>query len=273
MQDARKTKVQLIHELAGLRQQLAAVQASEARREQTGAEQALAERIKQVEAVRAVTVEITRELDLTTLLSLITQRAVELVEAATSGVVYLWDEATTVPIPQAWHSREEWTWEVHRGLGAGMTGTVAQRRATLVEALQAFISGVTRTVAQRREGLLVNDYQTSPYAAAMFVEHLGPTAVVAEPLLYRERLVGVIALSNEGTGRPFTTQNRELLALFAAQAAVAIENARLYEEVRSGRDFLQSIAENSANAIVTTDVHGRVTYWSPGAEELAGYRA
>src|SRR4030095_13613974 len=56
-------------------------------------------------------------------------------------------------------------------------------------------------------------------------------------------------------------------------AAVAIENARLYEEVRGTRDFLQSIAENSADAIVTADVHGRVTYFSPGAEELLGYRA
>src|SRR4030095_3388376 len=56
-------------------------------------------------------------------------------------------------------------------------------------------------------------------------------------------------------------------------AAVAIENARLYEEVKNTRDFLQSIAENSADAIVTADVHGRVTYCSPGAEELLGYRA
>jgi len=92
-------------------------------------------------------------------------------------------------------------------------------------------------------------------------------------LLYRERLVGVIAISNEGTGQGFTAPDRDLLALFAAQAAIAIENARLYEEVRGSRDFLQSIAENSVDAIVTTDVHGRITYFSPGGEELSGYRA
>ena len=127
MKEARKTTAQLSQELTELRQQLAAVQASE---------QAMAERIKRAEVVQAVTVEITRELDLTTLLSLITQRAVELVEAATSGVVYLWDAATTVLIPQAWHSGEEWTQESHRS--AGRTGTGAQHPATLVEALQAY---------------------------------------------------------------------------------------------------------------------------------------
>jgi len=251
MKDQKKTKTQLIHELAEVRQQLAAVQASEARREQSGEAPALAERSKQAEAVRAITAEITRELDLTTLLGLITQRAVDLVEAATSGVVYLWDEPVKVLIPQAWHGRGEWTRDVRLGLGEGIAGTVAQRR----------------------EGLLVNDYQTSPYVQAFFVERLGPTAVLAEPLLYRERLVGVIAISNEGTGQGFTAQDRDLLALFAAQAAIAIENARLYEEVRESRDFLQSIAENSVDAIVTTDIHGRITYISPGGEELSGYRA
>jgi PAS domain S-box-containing protein len=219
--------------------------------ERKRAERAVSERIKQMEAVRSVTAEIIRELDLTTLLGLITARAVELVEAATSGVVYLWDEAAKVLIPQAWHGRGGWLREVRLRLGEGLVGTVAQRR----------------------EGLLVNEYQSSSYANPLFVERLGLTAVVAEPLLYRDRLVGVIALSNEGTGRSFTMQDRELLAVFAAQAAIAIENARLYEAVRDARDFLQSITENSADAIGTTDIRGRITYYSPGAEQLLGYRA
>jgi PAS domain S-box-containing protein len=216
----------------------------------TRAEQALAARIQQVEALRTVTAEITRELDLTTLLSLITQRAVELLEAATSGAIYLWDETTEVLVPRTWHGRGEWMQAVRFRLGEGLVGSVAQRR----------------------EGLLVNEYHTSPYVTPVLVEHLGFTAIVAEPLLYRDRLVGVIAISNEGTGQPFTAQDSDLLALFAAETAIAIDNARLYEEVRGTRDFLQSIAENSVDAIVTTDIAGRVTYWSPGAEELLGYR-
>jgi signal transduction protein with GAF and PtsI domain len=184
MNDAWKTKAQLLEEVAELRQQLAAWQVSEARREHRQAEQALAERIRQAEAVQAITAEITRELNLTTLLGLITQRAVALVEAATSGVVYLWDTAAEVLTTQAWHGRGEWMREVRLRLGEGIAGTVAQRR----------------------EGLLVNDYRTSPYVNPLFMECLGSTAVLAEPLLYRERLVGVIAISNEDTGRLFTAQ-------------------------------------------------------------------
>ena len=146
----------------------------------TQAEQALAARIQQVEALRTVTAEITRELDLTTLLGLITQRAIELVEAATSGAIYLWDETTEVLLPRAWHGRGEWMQAVRFRLGEGLVGSVAQRR----------------------EGLLVNEYHTSPYATPVLVEHLGFTAIVAEPLLYRDRLVGVIAISNKGPGNP-----------------------------------------------------------------------
>jgi signal transduction histidine kinase len=178
--------------------------------EQKGAQEALGERINQVEGLRTVTAEISRELDLTTLLVLIIQRAVDLVTAATSGVFYLCDEATDVLIPRAWHNRGDWVRDMRLQIGEGLTGTVAQRR----------------------QGMFVNDYQTSPYAQGQFVDRLGSTAVVAEPVLYRDRLVGVITISNEGTGQSFTTQDAELLALFAAQAAIAIENARLFEEVR-----------------------------------------
>jgi PAS domain S-box-containing protein len=69
----------------------------------------------------------------------------------------------------------------------------------------------------------------------------------------------------------------------ADQGALALENARLHAEAETqrreaealnrARDFLRSITEHSPDAIVTTDVRGSVTYWSPRAEELFGYRA
>ena len=102
-EDARKARL-LLHELAELRQPCGRASLGSQERAERG-RPALAERSKQAEAVPAITAEITRELDLTTLLGLITQRAVDLVEAATSGVVYLWDEGAKVLIPQAWHGR------------------------------------------------------------------------------------------------------------------------------------------------------------------------
>jgi signal transduction histidine kinase/sensor domain CHASE-containing protein len=191
----------------------------------TGA--SLAVRIRQMEAVRAVTLEIGRELDLTSLLSLITERAIRLVEAAQAGAIYLWDEQTQLLIPQAWHSRGNWMQEIRFALGEGIIGTVAQRRT----------------------GLLVNDYQRSPYKRAPFAERFGVTAVIAEPLIYRDRLVGAIALDNQGSMQIFRQEDREILALFAGQAAIAIHNARLFAESQERTTHLAQLSTELQNEI------------------------
>jgi signal transduction histidine kinase/CheY-like chemotaxis protein len=99
--------------------------------------------------------------------------------------------------------------------------------------------GVTGMVAQHRAGVMINDDQVSPTTGPLF-------AILAEPLVYRDRLLGVITINNEGTGRVFGTPERDLLTLFAAQAAIAIENARLYEAAeaatRAKREFLANMS-------------------------------
>ncbi|HSC70070.1 MAG TPA: PAS domain S-box protein, partial [Candidatus Methylomirabilis sp.] len=123
-------------------------------------EASLATRNRQLEAVRAVSEEITRESELQTLLGLITRRAVELVDAE-SGAVHLWDEAGQVVVPQAWHGKLlEWQADIRYHPGEGVVGTVALRR----------------------EGLIVNDYRRSAHAHPVFVARTDIGAVLAEPL-------------------------------------------------------------------------------------------
>lgn len=50
------------------------------------------------------------------------------------------------------------------------------------------------------------------------------------------------------------------------------ERVRLEEEAAKTREFLHSILESSADAIIATDVKGRITYFSRGAEEMLGYK-
>jgi PAS domain S-box-containing protein len=179
------------------------------------AEESLVKRTRQLEALREVIGEIIQELDLTAVLRLITRRAGELV-GGVSGAIYLWDEAARVLIPRAWHGLGDWVGEIRRRLGDGVTGVVAARR----------------------QGLIVNDYRNSPFRNPLYVEHTGIAAALAEPLLYRTRLLGVITVNRDEIGHPFTEQDRQILSLFADQAAVAIENARLHETtVRRARQL------------------------------------
>jgi signal transduction histidine kinase/CheY-like chemotaxis protein len=93
--------------------------------------------------------------------------------------------------------------------------------------------------------MIVNDYRTSPHAYPAALQHTHITAVLAEPLLYRDRLVGVLLVHHEDQGRRFTEEDGETVRLFAAPAAIAIENARLVaqltrsaEDLRHARDEL-----------------------------------
>src|SRR5713101_285120 len=215
--------------------------------ERKHAEEALAVRIAQMEAVCAVAEEITRELDLPTLLELIIRRAMDLLHADNS-TIYLWDEATHTVMPRAWCHVGEWISEVRLRPGEGLVGTVAQRR----------------------EGMIVNEYQQSPYAMHVYLPYVGQSAIVAEPLLYRDRLVGVLLVAHAQPGRHFTPQDRELLAVLAAQAAVAIENARLFEESAQRQAWLTSILEMNKRIAMSEDMPSLLSRIATEAARLVG---
>jgi PAS domain S-box-containing protein len=188
-------------------------------------EDTLIGRTRQLESIRTVSAEITRELDPTRLLDLITQRAAELV-GAPSGTLYLWDADKQALVSHSWLSPGVSTGTRIRRLGEGVAGTVAARR----------------------QGMIVNDYRASPFATPESLQRAGVTAVIGEPLLYRERLAGVIALDNEGSGKRFTRDDGEVLALFATQAAIAVENARLFGELTRSYANLQLAQEELVRA-------------------------
>jgi signal transduction histidine kinase len=81
--------------------------------------------------------------------------------------------------------------------------------------------------------VIVQDCSTSARAFPELSAAFGTSSLLGQPLLYRQRLLGVIILSNVGTDRPFTEQDLDVLGVFADQAAIAIENARLYAEIQS----------------------------------------
>jgi PAS domain S-box-containing protein len=190
--------------------------------ERMRAERALEKRTKRMHALRASTLEITRERDLTTLLSLITRRAAAIV-GAVSGALYLWDETAKALAAHTVYSSGEWTRGRSLRLGEEIPGIVAQRR----------------------EGMIVNDYWTSPYASSLALERAGFTAMIAEPLLYHDRLVGVLTINNEGTWQSFTEEDRDLLGLLSVEAAIAIEDARLFAALSDSKRRLEELYELS----------------------------
>jgi transcriptional regulator with GAF, ATPase, and Fis domain len=183
--------------------------------------------------------------DLTPLLEHIIRHAAHLLES-TAGVVYLWDEAAALLIHQ-----------VSYGLGGWRDGQPIQ--------LGEHVAG---TVAQRRQGVVINDYRTSPYANPPERAQTQIAVALAEPLLYRNQLLGVIMLGRPDAAHPFMAEEQELLALFASQGAIAIQNARLNEETARRQREADIIAELARDINASPDLATVLQRVAEGAREL-----
>ena len=117
--------------------------------------------------------------------------------------------------------------------------------------------GLVGWAAQHKEAVLVDDVSTDPrYIPA--VKDVRSELVV--PMLVKDRCIGVFDLESPELSA-FTKEHAELLTLLASQAAVAIENARLYEEVRRNEVRIEKelrFAQRVQAALLPTDLPTRL---------------
>jgi len=95
--------------------------------------------------------------------------------------------------------------------------------------------GLVGWAALHKEPLLVADVSKDPRYINL-VEDVRSELVI--PMLIKDRCIGVFDLESPELNA-FTKENKELLTLLASQAAVAIENARLYEQVRRNEERIE----------------------------------
>ncbi len=138
-------------------------------------------------------------------------------------------------------------------------------------ALQALLQSGRGVV---REELLENA-STDSYAAFEVMDRIGAQLIL--PLMYKGEIKGYMVLGEKGNRDPYFQSDIDLLESLAAQAAVAIENAQLYEEARHARGSMreseakfQTLAETAEVAIF---IHqgGNFLYANRAAEAIGGY--
>ena len=95
-------------------------------------------------------------------------------------------------------------------------------------------------------------------------------SILISPLRWQSQTIGVIILNDQTSGRDFNKEDQDVLALIANQAAVAIENARLFDTIRDERNRTQLILNSIADAVFTTDLKQRIVTLNPGAEQISG---
>ena len=90
------------------------------------------------------------------------------------------------------------------------------------------------------------------------------------PIVSKEELIGIIALGNKLSGDIFTTEDIGLLSTLANQTSVALDNARLYDEVVNMKDYNEEILQSMVNGVLTVDIKGRIITFNNMAEKITG---
>lgn len=95
--------------------------------------------------------------------------------------------------------------------------------------------------------------------------------MVSLPLLIRGRPIGLIVVFRAAVNVAFTMADRSLIETFATQAAVAVQNARLYQAAVQEQERLNAIIEQSADGVMILDARWRITTFNRAMEHLTGW--
>ncbi|MBN2387039.1 MAG: PAS domain-containing protein [Anaerolineales bacterium] len=97
------------------------------------------------------------------------------------------------------------------------------------------------------------------------------------PLRYEDSLIGFIALGLRRSGEPYSGDDLEFLATVGGQSTLALENARLFSNLRRTLDqtlemknLLDDIFASIATGVITTDIQRKVTLFNQAAEHILG---
>lgn len=103
-------------------------------------------------------------------------------------------------------------------------------------------------------------------------------SILCVPLKAKNELIGVIYADNRIRAGIFADSEKHLLEAFANQAAVALENARLFsslkhtlEEVTALKNLMDNVFASIASGVITADVQDQITLTNRAAEKILGY--
>lgn len=94
------------------------------------------------------------------------------------------------------------------------------------------------------------------------------------PLLVRDQRIGMLSVDDWGRSDVrYTEDDRQVMAFFSGVAAQALANCRLYQTEALANASLRSILHEAPDAVVTTDLHGKINFASPSCERVIGWQA
>src|SRR6266566_1134815 len=140
----------------------------------------------------------------------------------------------------------------------------------------AFQYQISRSTVERvvrtREPVLTDDAQIDLKEQESIMAY-GIRSIMCAPLVVRNNCIGAVYVDSRINANLFSPKHRDLLLAFCHQAAIAIENARLFadldkakREVEEDKQYMENIFASIANGVITTDSSGIITKFNDMAD-------
>ncbi|MDY6875204.1 MAG: adenylate/guanylate cyclase domain-containing protein [Chloroflexota bacterium] len=142
-------------------------------------------------------------------------------------------------------------------------------RETIAASSFEISRSIVKQVATSSEPVVTTNAQMDPrFKAQESVIGYNLRSILCVPLRARGRVTGVIYADNRIHTGLFSDRDRDLLTTFAGQAAVAIENARLFERVSNEKALRDNVFASITSGVITTDVQDQITFFNLAAERI-----
>jgi PAS domain S-box-containing protein len=140
---------------------------------------------------------------------------------------------------------------------------------------------VINRVAEQSKPVVTTNAQEDPrFGGQASIIAYNLRSILCVPLRVKDDLTGVIYADNRIRSGIFSESERDLLAAFANQAAVAIENAQLFESVRRTlaevtelKNLMDNIFASIASGVITADIENQIMLCNRAAEAILGKSA
>ncbi|MHC0068314.1 AAA family ATPase, partial [Nostoc sp. UIC 10890] len=130
---------------------------------------------------------------------------------------------------------------------------------------------IIQYVIRTRESVILNDAtHEGNFINEPYIQHHQTQSLLCLPLLNQSKLVGVLYLENQLATGVFTPERSQVLNLLSTQAAIAIENARLYSKLRASESKMTQFLEAVPVGIAVIDAAGRPYYANQRGIQLMG---
>ncbi|NDJ85063.1 MAG: GAF domain-containing protein [Chloroflexi bacterium] len=139
---------------------------------------------------------------------------------------------------------------------------------------------VDRVIEQGETVITTNAQEDSRFMSQESIIGFALRSIICVPLMTRDKIIGAVYCDNRIRDALFGNREKRLLTGFANQAAIAIENAQFFEQIKQAlaeiteiKVLLDNILASIVSAVITTDAEGRITTYNQAAELIFGVPA